>query len=182
MQGEPTGKDLHPNARLIVDSILPRGEALRRFQSDLPRVTAFREGAGSRRELVARFISALEASDAATLGRLRVSRAEYAFLYFPASAYNRTPYHLPPEIAWFLSEQNSVKGLTRIQRRLGGRPLRFRDYQCGAVTTEGANRFWRSCTISYEDPVTDRAVTRELFGAIIERGGRYKFLSYANDF
>ena len=172
----------NPGTALVVDSILARGEALKRFQAGLPTVTRFEGGAGSRDELVSRFIAALQADGTARFGQLKVSRAEYAFLYFPASAYNREPYDLPPEVAWFLSAQNSRKGLMRLRQRLGGQSLRVRGYQCPAVTVEGPNRFWRSCAIAYADPVTARPIIRKLFGAIMEHGGRYKFLSYANDF
>ncbi len=166
----------------VVDSILPTAEALRRFQSDLPRVSAFGGSAPSRDSLVERFVRALENADTAELGRLHVSKPEYAFVYFPTSAYMRKPYELPPDIAWMLSEQNSAKGFTRINRRLGGKNLGVRGYECGPAVTEGENRFWRSCHVSYVDPATGHPVTKKLFGAIMQHGPAYKFLSYANDF
>ena len=132
--------------------------------------------------LIARFVTAIERRDEAALKSLLVSKDEYAFLYFPTSAYTRKPYELPPEIAWLLNDQNSRKGLRRLTLRLGGKRLAFREYECGLSVAEGENRFWRSCDMSYSDPSTGRPVTRKLFGAIIERRGRYKFLSYANDF
>lgn len=166
----------------VVDSILPSGEALRRFQSDLPRVTSLGNAAPSRDALVKRFMTALENGDSVALRELHVSKAEYAFLYYPTSAYNRKPYELPPDIAWLLSEQNSIKGLTRVTRRLGGKDLDFSGYECGAAVTEGENRFWRSCEISYIDPASGTSLTKRLFGAIIQHRAGYKFLSYSNDF
>ena len=136
----------------------------------------------SRDTLVARFTSAIESGESATLKSLLVSKEEYAFLYFPTSAYSRKPYELPPEIAWLLSEQNSIKGLSRLTRRLGGKRLEVRRYECGDPVTEGANRFWRSCRVTYIAAGNGLPVTKVLFGAIMEREGRYKFLSYANDF
>lgn len=165
-----------------IDSALPPGEALRRFQSELPRVTAFAGGAPGRDDLVTRFVTAMESGDTAALERLAVSKAEYAFLYFPSSIYTRKPYELPPDIAWLLADQNSQKGLTRITRRLAGKPLTFSSYECGEPIVEGDNRFWRTCHMTYVDPTTGQPITRRLFGAIIERAGAYKFLSYANDF
>jgi len=166
----------------VVDSILPAGEALRRFQSGLSRVSGLGGSAPSRDALVERFVRALETGDTAALGRLHVSKAEYAFVYFPTSAYTRKPYELPPDIAWMLSEQNSAKGFTRISRRLGGKKLDVRGYECAPAVTEGENRFWRSCHVSYVDPATGHPVTKKLFGAIMQHGRGYKFLSYANDF
>lgn len=166
----------------VVDSILPTGEALRRFQSDLHRVSELGGSAPSRDALVERFVGALENADTAALGRLHVSKAEYGFVYFPTSAYTRKPYELSPDIAWMLSEQNSAKGLTRLGRRLGGKSLDVRGYECATAVTEGENRFWRSCHVSYVDPATGHPVTKKLFGAIMQHGRGYKFLSYANDF
>jgi hypothetical protein len=167
---------------LKVDSIMPTAVALERFQSELPPVTGLSAAVRSRDELVSRFVGAVETADAATLDSLLVSKAEYAFLYYPSSVYSRKPYQLPPGIAWLLSEQNSTKGLTRVTRRLGGKRLDFRGYECSAVETEGENRFWRTCLVSYLDPTSGQPVTKKLFGAIMERAGRYKFLSYVNDF
>lgn len=158
------------------------GEALARFRDGLPAATRLEGGASSRDALVRAFISALEANDTSAVRRLHVSRAEYAYLYFPTSVYMNKPYRQDPAVAWFLSVQNSEKGITRILRRLGGRALTFGGYDCGAEGREGKNIFWRSCTVNYFDPQDGARVTRRLFGAIIERDGQYKFLSYANDF
>lgn len=166
----------------IIDSILPPGEALRRFQANLAPVTELSASIRSRDTLVARFTSAIESGDSAALKSLLVSKDEYAFLYFPTSAYSRKPYELPPEIAWLLSEQNSIKGFTRLARRLGMKRLGLRGYECADPVTEGTNRFWRACRVTYIDPANGFPVTKALFGAIMERDGRYKFLSYANDF
>ena len=170
------------NALLIVDSVLPTSEALRRFQAELSPVSRLEYSARNRNELIGRFIDAIEKSDTATLEWLLISKAEYAFLYFPSSVYSRKPYELPPDIAWLLSEENSRKGLTRLIRRLGGQSLGFGGYDCGAAATEGENEFWRSCHVTYVDATSGHSVTRRLFGAIMKRGDRYKFLSYANDF
>ena len=166
----------------IIDSILPPGEALRRFQSDLPVVTELADAPRGRDKLVSEFIKALERTDTAALARLRVSKSEYAFLYYPTSVYSHKPYELAPDIAWLLSEQNSQKGAIRVLRRLGGRNLRFDGYACGASAREQENVYWRDCQVRYVDPASSVPVTRQLFGAIMQRGDRYKFLSYANDF
>jgi hypothetical protein len=170
-----------PAAGVKIDSILPPGEALRRFQSELVAVTEL-DGARGRDQLVSRFFKALERGDTAALEKLLLSKAEYGFLYFPSSVYSRKPYELPPDIAWMLNEQNSRKGETRILRRLSGRDLRFAGYSCGDVAREDLNVFWRDCQVRYMDPTSSQPVTRKLFGTIIRRGDRYKFLSYANDF
>lgn len=166
----------------IIDSLLPPGEALRRFQSDLPVVTELADSPPGRDKLVSEFIKALERADTVAFAKLRVSKAEYAFLYYPSSVYSRKPYELAPDIAWLLSEQNSQKGAIRLLRRLSGRDLRFNGYACGTPVREQDNVFWRDCEVRYVDPAISLPVTRKLFGAIMQRGDRYKFLSYANDF
>lgn len=165
-----------------MDSVLPGAEALERFQRGLPRVSKLEGAAPSRDDLVRHFIAALESGDSAELARLHVSRAEYAFLYYPTSVYTRKPYELSPDIAWLLSEQNSRKGRDRILRRLAGKRLALRGYECGPAVREGKNQFWRSCRVEYTDPTAGQRVTKKLFGPIIEREGSYKLLSYSNDF
>lgn len=178
--GRPT--QASPMAGMKIDTILPPGEALRRFQAELTPVTELEEAPRGRDALVSRFIEALERADTAVLEKLVLSKAEYGFLYFPASVYSRKPYELPPDIAWLLNEQNGQKGATRLLRRLGGHALHFGGYTCGSSVSEQENIFWRDCQVKYLDPGSSRPVARKLFGTIMERGGRFKFLSYANDF
>lgn len=154
---------------------------LARFRSGLPVATALEGGAASADELVDRFLSAVARGDTVTLAQLRVTRAEYAWLYFPTSVYAAAPYELAPDVAWMLSTAASEKGLTRVVGRLGGAQLELRGYTCVQQGREGENRFWRECTLAYDHPV-DGPASRQLFGSIMEHGGRYKFLSYANDF
>lgn len=157
-------------------------EALGRFRADLPVVRALEGGAESRDALVAAFVQAIEGNDTAAIRRLHVTRAEYAYLYFPTSIYMKEPYRQPPATAWLLNAGNSDKGISRVLRRLGGQDLEWSGPRCAAVTREGKNAFYRSCTLDYFDPEKRVRVTRRLFGSIIERDGRHKFLSYANDF
>jgi hypothetical protein len=171
-----------PAAGMKIDSILPPGEALRRFQAALTPVTELEAAPGERDALVSKFIEALERADTAALEKLMLSKAEYGFLYFPTSVYNRKPYELAPDIAWLLNEQNGQKGAKRLLRRLGGHALKFGGYTCGSPVSEQENVFWRGCEVTYVDPTSSRPVTRRLFGTIMERGDRYKFLSYVNDF
>ena len=53
-------------------------------------------------------------------------------------------------------------------------------YDCGSEPAiEADNRVWGPCTITVERG-SDTLVTR-LTGPILERGGRYKFISFTND-
>lgn len=161
---------------------LDADEALRRFREGLPLASRLEGGAPSRDALVVSFIRALEANDTAAVRRMHVSRAEYAYLYFPSSIYMNEPYRQDPALAWLLATQPSEKGIARALRRLGGHDLSFESYDCALEAREGDNAFWRECTAEYVDPQGKTPVSRRLFGSIIERDGQYKFLSYANDF
>jgi len=165
-----------------VDSILPTGEALRRFVAGLPVVTALQDGAPSRDSLVKAFIAAVRDRDQDALARLSVTQAEYGHLYYPSSVYARKPYELTPDIAWMLNRQNSQKAIGRVLQRLGGERVELIGYSCCEPLTESVNRVWRDCRVSYRDRRDAKPATRQLFGSILERAGTFKFLSYASDF
>lgn len=172
--------DAPPASAAVVDSILPVEEALRRFRADLPRVDTLAGGAASRDELVRRFILALEARDTSAVRQLVLHRAEYAWLYYPASTFAHEPYYQMPQVNWFLSMRDSQKGISRAMDRFGGRPLDFRGYSCpDSAETDGGMRFWHRCTVDVQHDETRK--TLRLFGSIVELEGRFKFYSYAND-
>jgi hypothetical protein len=163
------------------DVLLPMPAMIRRFQATLPRVNALGDGsAASRDALVEAFAAAVEDSSAARLHRLRLDAAEFGWLYFPESRYTTKPYELPPETLWMLMDQNSRKAETRLLRSFGGRPLGFAGYQCEAAPRrEGPNRYWERCVVTLAGPEGRRRM--RLFGSIMERDGRFKFVSIAND-
>lgn len=170
---------LVPNAG-VVDSILPLEEALRRFRADLVETTALQGGSASRDALVRRFVRAVETQDTAAIRQMVLSRAEYAWLYYPTSTFSREPYYQMPQLNWFLNVASSEKGITRVVTRHGGRPLGFERYQCpDSARTDGGLSFWDGCRVSFEQKGESKRV--RLFGSIIERDGQFKFYSYAND-
>jgi hypothetical protein len=119
----------------------------------------------------------VERHDTADLRAMVMSRAEFAYLYYPHTQYTRRPYELPPELLWFQIGQNSEKGIVRVLRRLGGQPLGVRSTKCEDEPEKvGPTRLWNRCLVR-------RAGAEErLFGSIMELDGRYKFVSYANEF
>ncbi|HEX6913432.1 MAG TPA: hypothetical protein VF142_23710 [Longimicrobium sp.] len=165
-----------------VDSIKPPTEALAEFRRGLPPVDSLSGGAASRDELVARFAAAVQGSDTAAIAGLVLDRAEYAYLYFPSLQRMNPGLNMQPEVMWMLHGQESLKGVTRVLRRLGGGQARFGAYACeDAPRVEGENRYWHRCAIEVIAPDADTA-TLQLFGSLLERGGRFKIVSYANDF
>ena len=60
-----------------------------------------------------------------------------------------------------------------------GRPLDYVGYRCDSIPShEGSNVVWGPCSVRYRSG--GRTREERLFGLIIEREGRFKFVSYAN--
>ncbi len=171
-----------PSTTRVVDSVIPMDEALDRFRADLTKPTGLSGGADSRDELVAKIVQALEAQDTLAFEELAVDRAEWAWLYFPTDVLSKPPYELPPSLAWFQLQETNRKGVLRALRELGGHRLAYEGYTCGEEPSpEGENRVWTACRVTLRRDDGDPVALR-LFGAILERGGRFAVLSYDNDF
>ncbi len=165
-----------------IDSIIPLEESLRRFRVGLAVTTSLQHAMPSRDSLVGALLASIARNDSVALGNMTVNRAEYAYLYYPTSVYARKPYQLAPDIAWMLNAQNNDKGLTRLLARYGGRVLTPKRYECRTLTTETANRHARDCSVTFTDQSNGKVLTQRLFGSIMERDGKFKVLSFANDF
>lgn len=163
-----------------VDSFVPREVALERFRHGGAEVRALNGGASSRDALVRGFLQALESRDTAALRRLVISRDEFAWVYYPTSSQGLPPYSLNPDLMWFMLVQQGNRGFTRALRDLGGRQLELDGYHCREKMREGANTLWGSCLVRWRQGAPADTMSARLFGPILERGGRYKFLSYAN--
>ena len=164
----------------VVDNVVPLPEALRRFRNDLPAVTRLAGGEATREGLVRAFARALEARDTAALRAMVLSKAEFAWLYYPTAREANPPYGLPPALAWFTQEGRGDRGLRVALEVLGGRPIRYLGHECAPEPrVEGENRLWGFCVVSHLGERGD-TLRAQLFGLILERGGMYKFVSYAN--
>ena len=77
----------------------------------------------------------------------------------------------------------SEKGERRLLERLGGAPLHVVAQRCDAAPERaGRNRVWSGCVVTVTGAPGRDTLSARLFGAIVERDGRYKILGYANDF
>jgi len=176
-QGEPVKQ---PHAATRVDSAVPREVALAKFQQASQHVTALEGGASTRDALVRAFLRAVETRDTAALRRLVLSRGEFAYLYYPTSAQGLPPYSLSPDLYWFMTVEQSNRGAHTLLTELGGKHLPYAGYRCGSDSTvEGENTLWGPCLIHTVQRGGD-TLSQRLFGPIVARGGRYKFLSYSN--
>ena len=163
-----------------VDSAVPREVALARFRACCARVDSLSGGESSRDALIRHFVRSIETRDTAALRRMLLNQDEFAWLYYETSPQGLPPYNLSPGLMWFMLEGNSGKGLARALSEYGGRPLGYAGHQCDAMSQrESANRLVGPCVVRRIEPRGDTVSVR-LFGLLIERGGRWKFLSYAN--
>lgn len=157
---------------------------MRRFRVGLDSVSSLDSASTTSRDrLIRRFVRAVADRDSLALRAMRLSRAEFAYLYFPSTQYVRAPYVTAPDVIWQLMEARGESGMKRLVTRVGGGGLQLVDYSCEQrPKEEGRNRLFEQCRIRYRRTPSDTVEQRKLFGSIIERDGRYKFVSYANDF
>ena len=164
-----------------VDSTFTPQENMRRFREGLAEPRALEGGAESREALVRGFVDALARRDTAALIRMHMTRAEFAYLYYPHTSLAGADGYLEPKTVWFLLRLESEKGLNRLMQRLGGKGARFGGLRCeDAPRAEGPNRLWEECLLELRDRPADLRA-RRLFGTIVEREGRFKFVSYKTD-
>lgn len=177
-----TTRDAAPAAASlgVVDSALSIEESLRRFRQGLKEPRGLRGTARSREALVRELVQALEARDTAAMQRMALAADEFAWLYYPSSPFSRPPYELPPELMWFQIQGQSERGARRLLAQRSGTALGYLDHECKAARTEGENRIYGPCTVRRVSAEGD-TVSERLFGLILERGGRYRFVTYAND-
>lgn len=171
-----------PTTAGVVDSALSIDTLLARFRATLADTPSTLQGGESSPERLTRaLLGALQAQDTATLQRLVLSRAEFAWLYYPHTRFTRAPYELGPELLWLQMGMASEKGIVRLIRRFGGSPLRFEALTCpDSAVTEGPNSVITGCRVRFA--VGDSAARDlGLFGSLLQRDGRYKFVSYANE-
>ncbi len=161
-----------------IDSIFPPEEEARRFRLEVGDSTeTLRHAAPTRDALVERFRVAVEKNDRAALGQLTMNAAEFGSLVYLSSRYGHPPYFLKPQTAWFQLSANSNHDADILLRKFGGKPMRIDRVACAdTALVEGQNRLWDGCRVRLKGDTTGL----QLFGVILERDKRFKFLSLAN--
>ena len=179
--GEPAEAAAAPAPAAVVDSVRPMDEEFRRFTEEMGAPpTSLSGGEASAQALARRFVRAVAANDSAALREMHLSRPEFAYLYWKDSRLSKPPYEMPPGLLWFQIEGESQAGATRLLREHGGKALVFESVACEGLREENGNRVHQGCAVTYA--LDGETRTERLFGNLIERGGTFKFLSYANDF
>ena len=157
-------------------------EKLALFRQGLKVPDTLSGGSPTREALIQRFVTAVRQRDTAAVRAMVLDRAEFAWLYYPSSPYTQEPTIQEAPLAWFLVIENSQKGITRVFNRFGALRSVYRGHRCDPEPSqEERNRFWGGCVVTLR-MVSGQELTLRLFGGIIERDGRFKFLSYSNDF
>ncbi len=160
----------------VVDSILPIAVHLRRFRAGLDSTDTLSHASLSRAALVARWAKAIAANDTADLNSMLLSRAEFAWLYYAESPMSKPPYEAPPELLWGQLLAASNKGASQLVTRFGGSAAKATELRCPASPEPlGKNLLHAKCEVRLAAPSRETLQGR-LFGTIIERGGRFKFV------
>ena len=165
----------------VVDSILPIAEHLRRFRAALPQTDTLRQASPTRDALIQRWARAIGGNDTTDLNAMIMDRAEFAWLYYPDSPMSRPPYEAPPELLWGQLLASSNKGATQLVSRFGGSRVTVSRLRCPTPPdTQGANLLHSKCKARLAAP-GKQTVDGILFGTIIERDGRFKFVGLSTD-
>lgn len=164
-----------------VDSARTPAEHLARFRAAAGApVDTLRHAAPTLHGLVQAWATALSRRDTAALIDLAFDRAEFGWLFYPDSPMSRAPYEMPPGLLWSQMTGNSEEGLQKVLELFGGKPLAVTGVRCPALPPrEGRNLLRQGCVVSLK--VGDDSLQADrYFGSIVEREGRFKFLSHAN--
>ena len=165
----------------VVDSILPIAEQLRRFRDALPPTDTLRHASPSRDALVTRWAAAIARNDTSDLNAMIMDRDEFAWLYYTDSPLSKPPYEAPPELLWGQLLASSNKGATQLVNRFGGSRVTASRLRCPTPPdTQGANVLHSKCEVRLTAP-GKTPVDGILFGTILERGGRFKFVGLSTD-
>ncbi len=168
----------------VVDSVLPVDEEMRLFRNAIGGVpaTQLENASASREELIRRFVRDLAARDSSDLRSTAISAREFIDLVYPSSPNTHPPYRQSPGFVWMQINGQGSSGLTRALQRRGGQRFSYAGHWCGPQPdVQGRNKLWLRCTVQLVSPSGD-TTTQRLFGTIIERDGRFKFVSFANQF
>jgi hypothetical protein len=169
-RGEPS----IPNKSTPVPTIASELATFRSGMTVQPHTLA---GPTSRDSLVRLFERALTKSDTAGLDDLQITREEFAYLYYPESRMARPPYELGPDVMWMQIQSQRDQGLRRLVSKYGGMHLGIRRVECQPPERQNAVAIYQCGILTSEKGDT---TAKQLFGSIIERDGRFKFVGYAN--
>jgi hypothetical protein len=166
--------------RPAADTSVSIAEALRKFRSTLTETpNRLATTAPTREALVRQFMRAVTSGDTAGLRAMQITRAEFAYLVYPDNRQSRPPYELEPDLMWMQIGGSNALGVRHLLRELGGHPAEYVDHRCTRTDHDGRTTIHSLCLVRFRSS-GGQLDEQQLFGSIIERDGRFKFLSYAN--
>lgn len=127
-------------------------------------------------------LEAMHGGDLVRLRELAVSQEEFRAHVWPSLPASRRERNVPLEFAWSMLSQNSEGHLRQAVAALGGRPLMTPEAVqfLGEATRYGDVTVHRRATVAARTRAGDPA-RLQVFGSMIEQGGRWKVFSYVVD-
>lgn len=176
----PSQDSLRKTPGYVIDSVFTPEENLRRFQADVaaPADGRLSGGAPSSDALIRRYWTLLVAGDTLAMTPLIVSRAEYAYLYFPESIEGTSG--MPPAVGWELIVRQSGRGLTRALFQAQQGPATVVRTVCtDTPRTMGKNTLYGPCGVVIRRDGDEETVW--IAKSLMERDGVHKLLGLQND-
>jgi len=141
-------------------------------------VTLLTNASDSPIEACQRVLDALANSDTTAMHSLRITRFEHDSLLVPNMPIGKAEAGTTDlAYAWFLLEQNNIKGVRRAIDDYGGRT--FRVVSIGftkPVQQHGPVTLHKGTEVMAEDS-TGNEIPLPIFGSVIEHGGKFKVVS-----
>lgn len=176
----PSQDSLRKTPGYVIDSVFSPEENLRRFQATVPAPADGRlsGGAASRDALIRQYWALLASGDTLAMTPLIVSRAEYAYLYFPESLEGASG--MPPAVGWELIVRQSGRGLTRALLQAQRGPATIVRTLCSdAPRTMGKSTVYGPCGVVIRRDGTEE--TLWLVKSLLVRDGVHKLLGLQNE-
>lgn len=168
----------------VIDSARPIPEEIRRFAARIggEPVASFAHASASADALIRRVVRDVTAADSTDLASAAITPREFIDLVYPSSPYTHPPYQQPPDLVWMQIANPSAAGYRRLLARRGGQVFSYVAHACARKPErQGSNTLIADCVITVRDP-SNAQIKQRWFGSIIERDGRFKILSYSNQF
>lgn len=164
----------------VIDSVFTPEENLRRFQATVigEPPTRLSGGARSTDDLLRQYWALLSTADTLSMSPLVISRAEYAFLYFPESTEGANG--MPPHIGWELIGRQSGRGLFRALGIAQREPAPVVRTECSDTPRKvGKNTIYGPCGVVIRRNGIEETIW--LVKTLIERDGIHKLMGLQNE-
>jgi hypothetical protein len=168
----------------VIDSARPIAEEIRRFAARVGGnpVRSFAHASSSHEALIRRVVRDVSRADSADLAAAAITPREFIDLVYPSSPYTHPPYEQPPDLVWMQIANPSAAGYRRLLARRGGQTFAYVNSSCtDRPEHQGPNTLFVNCGITVRD-ASNTEIKQRWFGTIVERNGRFKILSYRNQF